>query len=76
MPSRHSRLRATLRQQDAIDPLLGARYRNILFGVIYNKNEIKGSAPKTLEDIVKPESSKNLIKVAMPIASTAGLSWA
>jgi len=41
--------------KDAIDPLLGARYRNILFGVIYNKNEIKGSAPKTLEDIVKPE---------------------
>jgi len=41
--------------KDAIDPLLGARYRNILFGVIYNKNEVKGSAPKTLEDIVKPE---------------------
>jgi iron(III) transport system substrate-binding protein len=41
--------------KDAVDPLLGARYRNILFGAIYNKNEIKGSAPKTLEDIVKPE---------------------
>jgi iron(III) transport system substrate-binding protein len=41
--------------KDAVDPLLGARYRNILFGVIYNKNEIKSSAPKTLEDIVKPE---------------------
>src|SRR5262245_66566132 len=26
-----------------------------MFGVIYNKNEVKGSAPKTLEDIVKPE---------------------
>ena len=39
--------------KDAIDPLLGARYRNILFGVIYNKDEVKGSAPKTLEDIVK-----------------------
>jgi len=42
--------------KDAVDPLLGARYRNILFGVIYNKNEIKGAqTPKTLEDIAKPE---------------------
>jgi iron(III) transport system substrate-binding protein len=41
--------------KDAIDPVLGARYRNILFGVIYNKNEVKDLAPKTLEDIVKPE---------------------
>ena len=42
--------------KDAIDPVLGARYRNILFGVIYNKNQLKpAEAPKTLEDIVKPQ---------------------
>ena len=42
--------------KEAIDPDLGARYRNILYGVIYNKAGIKASeAPKTLEDIVKPE---------------------
>jgi len=40
---------------DAIDPVLGARYRNVLYGVIYNKNDIKpAEAPKTLEDVVKP----------------------
>ena len=48
--------------KDAIDPLLGARYRNILLGVIYNKNEFKGSpAPKTLEDVVKPEYRGKLV---------------
>jgi len=42
--------------KDAIDPLLGARYRNILFGVIFDKNEFKSAPPpRTLEDIVKPE---------------------
>jgi iron(III) transport system substrate-binding protein len=42
--------------KDAIDPELGARYRNVLYGVIYDKNQIKPSeAPKTLEDVVKPE---------------------
>src|SRR5262247_985318 len=46
--------------KDAVDPLLGARYRNILFGVIYNKNEVKGSALKALEDIVKPEFRSKL----------------
>ena len=27
--------------KDAIDPELGARYRNVLYGVIYDKNQIK-----------------------------------
>src|SRR5438309_6938254 len=29
--------------KDALDPALGARYRNVLYGVIYNKASIKAS---------------------------------
>ncbi len=48
--------------KDAIHPIFGARYRNILFGVIYNKNEIKAAAaPKTLEDVVKSEFRGKLV---------------
>ena len=48
--------------KDAIDPVLGARYRNIMYGVIYNKAMLKpGEYPKTLEDIVKPEYRGKLV---------------
>lgn len=61
--------------KDAIDPSLGARYRNILFGVIYNKNEIKPSeAPKTLEDVVKPEYRGKLV-MPHPINHTTTTQW-
>ena len=61
--------------KDAIDPILGARYRNILFGVIYNKNEIKASeAPKTLEDVVKPEYRGKLV-MPHPTNHTATTQW-
>ena len=61
--------------KDAIDPILGARYRNILFGVIYNKNEIKASeAPKTLEDVVKPEYRGKLV-MPHPINHTTTTQW-
>src|SRR5438093_10560420 len=47
--------------KDAIDPNLGARYRNILYAVVYSKAGIKSSeAPKTPEDIVNPESRSKL----------------
>ena len=47
--------------KEAIDPLLGARYRNIMYGVIYNKNQLKaGEYPKTLEDIVKRNQKEGI----------------
>jgi iron(III) transport system substrate-binding protein len=61
--------------KDAIDPILGARYRNILFGVIYNKNDIKASeAPKTLEDVVKPEYRGKLV-MPHPVNHTTTTQW-
>jgi iron(III) transport system substrate-binding protein len=61
--------------KDAIDPNLGARYRNILYGVIYNKNGIKASAaPKTLEDVVKPEYRGKLV-MPHPVNHTLTTQW-
>jgi iron(III) transport system substrate-binding protein len=61
--------------KDAIDPTLGARYRNVLYGVIYNKNAIKASdAPKTLEDVVKPEYRGKLV-MPHPVNHTLTIQW-
>ena len=61
--------------KDAIDPVLGARYRNVLYGVIYNKNGIKASeAPKTLEDVVKPEYRGKLV-MPHPVNHTLTTQW-
>ena len=61
--------------KDAIDPILGARYRNVLYGVIYNKNGIKASeAPKTLEDVTKPEYRGKLV-MPHPVNHTLTTQW-
>ena len=61
--------------KDAIDPNLGARYRNVLYGVIYNKAGIKASeAPKTLEDVVKPEYRGKLV-MPHPVNHTLSTQW-
>jgi iron(III) transport system substrate-binding protein len=61
--------------KDAIDPNLGARYRNVLYGVIYNKASIKAAdAPKTLEDIVKPEYRGKLV-MPHPVNHTLTTQW-
>ena len=61
--------------QEAIDPTIGARYRNILYGVIYNKNDIKpAEAPKTLEDVVKPEYRGKLV-MPHPTNHTLTTQW-
>jgi iron(III) transport system substrate-binding protein len=61
--------------KDAIDPVLGARYRNVLYGVIYNKNGIKASeAPKNLEDVVKPEYRGKLV-MPHPVNHTLTTQW-
>ena len=61
--------------KDAIDPNLGARYRNVLYGVIYNKAGIKAAdAPKTLEDVVKPEYRGKLV-MPHPVNHTLTTQW-
>lgn len=61
--------------RDAIDPTLGARYRNVLYGVIYNKAGIKAAdAPKTLEDVVKPEYRDKLV-MPHPVNHTLTTQW-
>lgn len=61
--------------KDAIDPVLGARYRNIMYGVIYNKAMLKaGEYPKTLEDIVKPEYRGKLV-MPHPTVHTLTTQW-
>jgi iron(III) transport system substrate-binding protein len=61
--------------QDAIDSNLGARYRNVLYGVIYNKSGIRTSeAPKTLEDVVRPEYRGKLV-MPHPVNHTLTTQW-
>jgi iron(III) transport system substrate-binding protein len=61
--------------KDAIDPNLGARYRNVLYGVIYNKNGIKAAeAPKTLEEVAKPEYRGKLV-MPHPVNHTLTTQW-
>lgn len=61
--------------KDAIDPILGARYRNVLYGVIFNKAGIKAAeAPKTLEDVVKPEYRGKLV-MPHPVNHTLTTQW-
>ena len=48
--------------KDAIDPNLGARYRNVIIGIVYNKGVIKSAdAPKSLEDLLKPQYKGKLV---------------
>jgi len=50
--------------QESIDPDLGPRYRNVVIGVVYNKSVLSAAdAPKTLEDLVKPQYRG---KIVMP----------
>jgi iron(III) transport system substrate-binding protein len=61
--------------KDAIDPDLGGRYRNVLYGVIYNKASIRvAEAPKTLEDVVKPEYRGKLV-MPHPVNHTLTIQW-
>ena len=48
--------------KDVVDPDLGPRYRNVVIGIIYNKEAIKpADAPKSLEDLVKPQYKGKLV---------------
>ncbi|HXG52047.1 MAG TPA: extracellular solute-binding protein [candidate division Zixibacteria bacterium] len=61
--------------RDAVDPVLGARYRNVLYGVIYNKNGIRASeAPRTLTDVVRPAYRGKLV-MPHPVNHTLTIQW-
>jgi len=50
--------------KEAIDPVLGPSYRNVIIGVIYNKAMLSpADAPKALEDLARPQFKG---KIAMP----------
>jgi len=50
--------------KESVDPQLGPRYRDTIIGILYNKSAVKPEeAPKSLEDIVKPQFRG---KVVMP----------
>jgi len=50
--------------KEAIDPVLGPSYRNVIIGVIYNKSMLSpAEAPKTLENLARPQFKG---KIAMP----------
>lgn len=52
---------------EVIDPNLGPTYRNTIIGIVYNTGAIKpADAPKSLEDLVKPQYKG---KVVVPDAS-------
>ena len=61
--------------KEAIDPNLGPRYRNVIIGVVYDKNQIKpADAPKSLEDLVKPQYKGKLV-MPDPTQHTTTTQW-
>ena len=61
--------------KDSIDPNLGPRYRNVIIGVIYNRDVIKpADAPKSLEDLVKPQYRGKLV-MPDPTQHTTTTQW-
>lgn len=48
--------------KEAIDPIIGPRYRNVIIGVVYNKSLVKpADVPKSLDDLVKPQYKGKLV---------------
>jgi iron(III) transport system substrate-binding protein len=61
--------------KDAIDPDLGPRARNHIVGIVYNKSVINpADAPKSLEDLVKPQYRGKLV-MADPTLHTTTAQW-
>ncbi len=62
-------------RKEAVDPVLGPRYRNVIIGIIYNKSVIKpADAPKSLEDLVKPQYKGKLV-MPDPTQHTTTTQW-
>jgi iron(III) transport system substrate-binding protein len=61
--------------KDAVDPVLGPRYRNVIIGVVFNKSGIKAEdAPKSLEDLVNPKYKGKLV-MPDPTQHTTTTQW-
>ncbi|HEU5465049.1 MAG TPA: extracellular solute-binding protein [Candidatus Binatia bacterium] len=61
--------------KEAIDPNLGPRYRNVVIGVVYNKSSINpADAPKTLEDLTKPQFRGKIV-MPDPTQHTTTTQW-
>ncbi|OGQ76265.1 MAG: hypothetical protein A3G40_14615 [Deltaproteobacteria bacterium RIFCSPLOWO2_12_FULL_57_22] len=61
--------------KDAIDPNLGPSYRNLMIGIVYNKNAINpGDAPRSLEDLLKPQYRGKLV-MPDPTQHTTATQW-
>jgi iron(III) transport system substrate-binding protein len=61
--------------KDAIDPNLGPRYRNVIIGIVYNKGSMKAAdAPKSLEDLVKPQYRGKIV-MPDPTQHTTTTQW-
>lgn len=61
--------------KEVIDPDLGPTYRNTIIGIVYNAGIIKPSeAPKSLEDLVKPQY-KGKVVVPDPSQHTTTAQW-
>jgi iron(III) transport system substrate-binding protein len=61
--------------KESIDPNLGPRYRNVVIGVVYNKEIIKpADAPKSLEDLAKPQYRGKLV-MPDPTQHTTTTQW-
>lgn len=60
---------------DVMDPFFGPAYRYNVFGVLYNTKLIKpADAPKSLEDIVKPQYKGKLV-ISDPTQHTTIVQW-
>ncbi len=58
-----------------MDPALGPNYRTLLIGIVYNKEIIKpADAPKSLEDLVKPQFKGKVI-MPDPTQHTTTTQW-
>jgi iron(III) transport system substrate-binding protein len=61
--------------KESIDPNLGPRYRNVVIGVVYNKSAISpADAPKSLEDLVKPQYRGKIV-MPDPTQHTTTTQW-
>jgi iron(III) transport system substrate-binding protein len=61
--------------KESIDPNLGPRYRNVVIGVVYNKTVISpADAPKSLEDLIKPQYRGKLV-MPDPTQHTTTTQW-
>jgi iron(III) transport system substrate-binding protein len=61
--------------KESVDPNLGPRYRNVLIGIVYNKEVLKtADAPKTLEDLVKPQYRGKIV-MPDPTQHTTTTQW-